>query len=313
MMREPPELPGVRHDYVDAGGLRTHVALAGPADAPPVLLVHGWPQNWWTWRHIIPTLARRFRIIAPDLRGHGWSEAPATGYEKEQLASDILAVLDALAIERVTWIGHDWGGWTGFLAALRAPERIERMLALCVLHPWIKPSARRLAVLLSYQGPISLPIVGPRVAESMVRALLQTGRGPDRLELEDVALFAEHIPPAVTVAMYRTFLAREIVPLARGRYASDTLEVPTTLILGRADAVTKGTASGPVEGQPQLHVELLDRVAHWVPEQRPQTIIDWASRVEPTAKAAVSEGFSAAGSASAASHPGGATDQASSG
>jgi pimeloyl-ACP methyl ester carboxylesterase len=280
-MGGPPELPGVLHNYVDAGGLRTHVALAGPADAPPVLLVHGWPQNWWTWRHVIPTLARRFRVIAPDLRGHGWSEAPAAGYEKEQLASDMLAVLDALAIERATWIGHDWGGWTGFLAALRAPERIERMLALCIPHPWTKRDPRLLAVLLSYQGPISLPIVGPRVAGQIVRALLQTGRGPDPLEPGDVALFAEHIPPAVTVAMYRTFLTREMVPVARGRYASAALEVPTTLILGGADAVTKGTASGPVKGQPQLRVEVLDRVAHWVPEQRPQAIIDWAEETDP--------------------------------
>jgi pimeloyl-ACP methyl ester carboxylesterase len=277
MMGEPPELPGVRHEYVDAGEFRTHVALAGPPDAPPVLLVHGWPQNWWIWRRIIPALAERFRVIAPDLRGHGWSEAPVTGYEKERLASDMLAVLDALAIERVTWIGHDWGGWTGFLAALRAPERIERMLALCIPHPWTKPSPRRLAVLLSYQGPISLPVVGPRVADSMVRAILQAGRGPDRLGSEDVELFAGRIPPAVTVAMYRTFLTRETVPLARGRYAHATLEVPTTLILGRDDPVTKGTPSGAVAGQPQLHVELLDRVAHWVPEQRPEAIIDWAS------------------------------------
>jgi pimeloyl-ACP methyl ester carboxylesterase len=289
MVGEPPELPGVRHDYVDAGELRTHVALAGPADAPPLLLVHGWPQSWWSWRHVIPTLAERFRVIAPDLRGHGWSEAPATGYEKEQLASDMLALLDALAIERATWVGHDWGGWTGFLAALRAPQRIERMLALCIPHPWVKPDPRRLAVLLSYQGPISLPIVGRRVAQPMIRTLLQAGRGGDRLRAEDVTLFAEHIPPAVTVAMYRTFLTREIVPLARGRYASAVLEVPTTLILGRADAVTKGTASGPVEGQPQLHVELLDRVAHWVPEQRPQAVIDWAQTSDSAATAVVSE------------------------
>jgi pimeloyl-ACP methyl ester carboxylesterase len=288
-MGEPPELPGVQHDYVNAGGLGTHVALAGPPDAPPVLLVHGWPQNWWTWRHVIPTLAQQFRVIAPDLRGHGWSEAPATGYEKEQLASDMLAVLDALAIERATWIGHDWGGWTGFLAALRARERIERLLALCTPHLWVKRDPRRLAVLLSYQGPISLPIVGPRVAGPMVRAVLQVGRGPARLEPGDAALFAEHIPPAVTVAMYRTFLAREVVPLARGRYASAVLEVPTTLILGRADAVTRGTASGPVDGQPQLQVEVLDGVAHWVPEQRPQAIIDWAQMTDSAVAAAVAQ------------------------
>jgi len=275
-MDEPPELPGVRHDYVDAGGLRTHVALAGPADAPPVLLVHGWPQNWWTWRNVIPALSERFRIIAPDLRGHGWSEAPATGYEKEQLASDLLALLDALAIERTTWIGHDWGGWAGFLAALRAPERIERMLTVCIPHPWVGRDPRGLAVLLSYQGPISLPFAGPRVADPMVRRILQVGRGPDRLEPRDVALFAEHIPPAVTVAMYRTFLTHELVPIARGRYAGEVLEVPTTLLLGRADAVTRGITAGPVDGQPRLHVELLDRVAHWVPEQRPRAIGDWA-------------------------------------
>jgi pimeloyl-ACP methyl ester carboxylesterase len=121
-MREPPELPGVQHKYVDAGGLRTHVALAGPGDAPPVLLVHGWPQNWWTWRHVIPTLAERFRVIAPDLRGHGWSEAPASGYEKEQLASDMLAVLDALALERATWIGHDWGDGLAFWRPCARPS-----------------------------------------------------------------------------------------------------------------------------------------------------------------------------------------------
>ncbi len=257
-----------------------HVALAGSDDAPPLLLVHGWPQHWWEWRHVIPTLAERFRVIAPDLRGFGWSEAPSGGYEKEQLASDVLALLDTLRIERVTWVGHDWGGWTGFLAALRAPDRFERMLALCIPHPWVGASLSRLAVLLSYQGPISLPFVGERVAEPMLRRILQVGRFGERLDAADVAMFAEHIPPAVTVAMYRTFLTRELLPIVKGRYARAQLQVPTTLILGRADAVTRGASSGPVAGQPQLRVELLDRVAHWVPEQRPQAIVEWAQAID---------------------------------
>ena len=276
MAGEPPELPGVAHERVDAGGLRMHVALAGAPDAPPLLLVHGWPQSWWAWRHAIPTLAESFRVIAPDLRGHGWTQAPAGGYEKEQLASDLLALLDALEIERVTWVGHDWGGWTGSLAALRAPARFERMLALCIPHLWTKPDLRQAAVVLSYQGPISLPLVGTRIADRMVRAILQAGRGPDRLSQSDVETFAQHIPPAVTVAMYRTFLTRELLPLARGRYAGAVLEVPTTLMLGRQDAVTRGIEPGPVAGQPHLRVELVDRMAHWLPEQRPQAIAEWA-------------------------------------
>jgi pimeloyl-ACP methyl ester carboxylesterase len=80
-----------------------------------------------------------------------------------------------------------------------------------------------------------------------------------------------------------------MVPLARGRYANAVLEVPTTLILGRADAVTKGTPAGPVTGQPQLHVEVLDGVAHWVPEQRPQAIIDWAQMPDSVSGAMASE------------------------
>jgi pimeloyl-ACP methyl ester carboxylesterase len=281
-MSEPPELPGVRHEYLDAQGVRTHVALAGPDDGPPVLLVHGWPQNWWVWRNVIPSLADRFRVIAPDLRGHGWSDAPEHGYEKEQLASDMLAVLDTLGIERATWVGHDWGGWSGFLAALREPQRFDRLLSLCVPHPWSDPNPLQLAAFLGYQGPISLPLIGRRVARPGSRALLQAGRGGDRLEPADVAAFADEIPPRVTVAMYRTNLTRELLPIARGRYEHEVLEVPTTLMVGAGDLITKGVAEGPVEGQPNLVVQRLAGVAHWVPEQRPQAVIDWVMSAPAT-------------------------------
>lgn len=207
-------------------------------------------------------------MIVPDLRGHGWTEAPEGGYEKEQLASDLLALLDALGVERVTWVGHDWGGWIGFLAAMLAPERFERMLALCIPHPWVSPDPRRLA-LLAYQGPISLPLIGGRVAGPMSGVILQTGREGDRLRTDEVKLFAGHIPGSVTVAMYRTFLTREMLPIARGRYAGRVLDVPTTLLIRADDAVTTGTRAGAVDGQRQLQVATLEGVGHWVPEQRP--------------------------------------------
>ena len=276
-MSDPPPLSGVTHEYVDAGGLRTHVALAGPLDAPPVLLVHGWPQNWWAWREVIPSLAESFRVIAPDLRGHGWSEAPASGYEKEQLASDLLALLDVLEIERATLIGHDWGGWAGLIAAVRAPERVERLLALGIPHLWTPAHPRRLA-LLAYQGPVSMPLLGRRIAVPMTRLILQVGRGSERLGQKDLGIFTEHIPPEVTVAMYRTFLTRELLPLARGRYAHAVLEVPSTLMIGGDDLVTRRIPPGPVDGQPELNVEVLKDVAHWLPEQRASEIVEWARR-----------------------------------
>jgi len=223
---------------------------------------------------VIPLLADGYRVIAPDLRGHGWTAAPVSGYEKEQLASDLLAVLDALGIAKATWVGHDWGGWTGFLAAMRAPERLQRLLALCIPHPWAAPDPRRLA-LLAYQGPISLPFLGERISTPMIRAILRAGRGGERLDPADNALFAAHIPPRVSVAMYRTFLTRELIPAARGRYAKEILQTPTTVLVGTKDLVTKGSPTGAVEGQPQLDVRAIEGVAHWIPEQRSQEIVDW--------------------------------------
>ena len=75
-----PQLPGVSHAFVTLStGLRMHVAESGRPDAPTVLLLHGFPQHWWEWREVIPPLAERYRVIAPDLRGSGWTDAPARG------------------------------------------------------------------------------------------------------------------------------------------------------------------------------------------------------------------------------------------
>src|SRR5262249_61563179 len=115
---EPPAVEGVVHRTVRARGLDFHVAEAGGGD-DVVLCLHGWPQHWYEWRHLLPALADRRRVLALDLRGFGWSEAPADGYEKENLADDVLAVLDELGLERVKLVGHDGGGCVGVLLCLR--------------------------------------------------------------------------------------------------------------------------------------------------------------------------------------------------
>src|SRR6059058_6686702 len=99
--QEFPAVEGVEvtHRYVDIGGLRMHVAEAGEGE--PLVMLHGWPQHWYLWRHQIPELSKRYRVICPDLRGFGWSDAPAGRYEKETLAADLIALLDALGLERV--------------------------------------------------------------------------------------------------------------------------------------------------------------------------------------------------------------------
>jgi pimeloyl-ACP methyl ester carboxylesterase len=85
-----PHVDGVTHRWLEARSIRFHVAEAGSGD-DPVLLLHGWPQHWYEWRYLMPALADRHRVLAPDLRGFGWSDAPRDGYLREEMARDVLA------------------------------------------------------------------------------------------------------------------------------------------------------------------------------------------------------------------------------
>src|ERR1700754_64659 len=160
-MAEPPQVDGVRHRYVETRGQRFHLAEAGEGD-DVVLCLHGWPQHWYEWRFLLPRLAAAgYRAVAMDLRGFGWSDAPPDGYEKENLADDVLAVLDAEGIDQVRLVGHDWGGWVGYLLCLRAPERFSRYLALNIPPPWVSvrmvfPESWRFL----YQLVIATPVLG---------------------------------------------------------------------------------------------------------------------------------------------------------
>src|SRR5271157_6121253 len=102
-----PSVAGMSHRTVDIGGLGLHVAEGG--EGPPVLLLHGWPQHWYVWRGVAPGLAADHRVICPDLRGFGWSDAPPGDYAKATLAGDIIGLLDAMELDRVDLIAHDWG------------------------------------------------------------------------------------------------------------------------------------------------------------------------------------------------------------
>ena len=134
-----PHLEGVSHRDVQARGVRFHVAEAGSGE--PVLLLHGWPQNWFCWRKLIPLLADERRLICPDLRGFGWSEAPVGAYDKQTLADDMVGLLDALELERVDLIAHDWGAWAGFLMCLEHGERFDHYLALNMITPWVSTTS----------------------------------------------------------------------------------------------------------------------------------------------------------------------------
>src|SRR3954471_5183685 len=118
-----PDVPGVAHSYPVVNGVRFHVAEAG--EGPPLVLLHGWPQHWWSWHRVIGPLSERHRVICPDIRGMGWSDLATRGYDLRTLSHGQLGLLDALGLERVCLVGHDWGFLIGYAACFAAPRRFE--------------------------------------------------------------------------------------------------------------------------------------------------------------------------------------------
>jgi pimeloyl-ACP methyl ester carboxylesterase len=120
-------------------GVTLNVALAGPEDAPPVILLHGFPESHRTWRGVAPLLEDSFRLIMPDQRGFAGSDRPADvgDYATETLVADIFALTETLSLERFALVGHDWGGAIAWPAALRNDPRLQKLAIVNAPHPLI--------------------------------------------------------------------------------------------------------------------------------------------------------------------------------
>jgi pimeloyl-ACP methyl ester carboxylesterase len=130
------DLEGVRHRYISVGGVRLHLAESGDDAAPAVLLLHGFPQHWYAWRDLFEPLGRARHVIAVDMRGFGWSDAPRRGYSTNDRVRDVIAVLDQLGIAVADVVGHDFGASVAARMALDHPERVGRAILISMLHPW---------------------------------------------------------------------------------------------------------------------------------------------------------------------------------
>lgn len=123
---------GFSSERVDVGEVSLHVRRAG--GGPAVVLVHGYPQHHVCWHLVAPRLAERFTVICPDLRGYGRSDKPhGADYSKRRMAADLVALLDALDVERSAFVGHDRGGRVAYRAALDHPKRVERLATLDIV------------------------------------------------------------------------------------------------------------------------------------------------------------------------------------
>ena len=241
-----PRVPGVTHRFVAARGTRFHVAEAGAGD--PVLLLHGTAQHWYAWRKVIPELAGEYRLFCLDLRGCGWSEGTRRGYSTGQQVQDVLAVMDALGLKRVRLVGHDSGGWLGFALCLHAPERFGGFVALNTTHPWPSQATLiRTAWRFWYTALWEYPGAGRVVLRrwpGFTRFLLRRWAGPpyqwdpDALEEFVRASRTRSGSRAIQQALWQ-FVLRDIPALVLHRHRRSRLAVPTLIMGGQKDPVSR--------------------------------------------------------------------------
>jgi pimeloyl-ACP methyl ester carboxylesterase len=194
-------------------------------------------------------------------------------------------VLDALGIDRVKLVGHDWGGWIGFLLCLKAPERFERYLALNILTPWVE---RRRALSQAwrfwYQWLILSPGVGYRLHRGggfVPRVLVGASIVKDVWDEATLRSFADNLAEPerarACVQMYRVFNLREVLPIARGRYARKRLTVPTRMLFGTGDAALRPELlAGYEKHTDDMQVELVPDCGHFIADEKPELVAERA-------------------------------------
>ena len=273
-----------------SSGITMNVALAVPKDAPPVILLHGFPESHRTWAKVAPLLADRFRLIMPDLRGFGESDRPqdVAAYSTDTLIADVLALADALGVDRFALVGHDWGGAVAWAAALRGNSRIERLAIVNSPHPAIfqrsiiAHDAQRAAS--QYIRAFRDPGMEARVEAMGFAAFFDKSFAPHvdlaSIPPEDRAQsIAEWSRPGALTAMFNWYRASQIIVPAIGEEAAlpdwvvrgvPKLTIPVQVIWGLDDkALLPIQLDGIGEVGDDVEVVPLDKVGHFAPWQAP--------------------------------------------
>jgi pimeloyl-ACP methyl ester carboxylesterase len=275
-----PHTSDTRHTV---NGITLHAVEAGPADGPLVILLHGFPEFWWGWRHQIGPLAEAgFRVLVPDQRGYNLSDKPEGrhAYALDILAQDVIGLADALGRRSVHLVGHDWGGLVAWWTASRHPERVAGLVAINAPHPDVVGSYMRAhptQMLRSlYAGFFQIP----RLPEAMLSAdryrtlkdsLLRSSR-PQTFSKEDLARYEEAwSQPRALTCMINWYRA---LPL-RPRLSGGRLSMPVLVLWGRGDRFLE---SGLVEASLALcddgRVRWFDDATHWVHLEEPKAVAD---------------------------------------
>jgi epoxide hydrolase 4 len=277
----PEVVDGVTESYADVNGVRLHYAEAG--SGPLVVLLHGFPAFWYSWRHQIPALAQAgYHVVAPDMRGYNLSSKPRgwRAYDAESLAGDIAGLIRHFGVEHAYVAGHDWGAAVAYFTAMEHPEVVKRLAILNVPHPQRMLASFRTRRQLRkswYMFFFQLPVIPERLLAARDFAAARRAlrvESPHAFSDAEVERYVEAwLQPGALTAMinyYRAALRRSPrSAVARMR----RIDAPVLVIWGERDSVLGSELAEPAQRWvPDVRVERLPSASHWVQNDAPEQV-----------------------------------------
>jgi pimeloyl-ACP methyl ester carboxylesterase len=279
--------PTIRHGYAQVGDVRLHYAECGAGDRLVVLL-HGFPECWYSWRKQLPVLGERYRVVAPDMRGYNLSEKPGRveDYRMSRLVDDVTGLIRHFGASEAAVVGHDWGAAVAWAVAQYYPDYVWKLASLQVPPPaaW----ARNLTLKQLLRSWYMLFFQLPSIPEWFIRrddfaGLAKTFRAtsrPGTFSDEDVEVYksAMRQPGALTAAInyYRANLRSFLPRGSRGREVKrpERVRVPTLFVYGERDfAIAPETVEGVRDYVDAPYTELRLRLSnHWVQQESPAEV-----------------------------------------
>jgi pimeloyl-ACP methyl ester carboxylesterase len=279
------------HHMASVNGIQMHYVIGGKGD--PVVLLHGWPETWHAWRHIMPALAKNYTVVVPDLRGLGDSSKPVTGYDGKTTAEDIYQLVSQLGFKQIFLIGHDIGAQTAYSYAAIHPNNVSKLVVMELTFPGYipppSPSGTGRWWVSFHQTPdIPEVLVQGKEQEYLTWFYKELAYNPSAITHADIYEFVSHYtaPGGMRAGFeyYRSFPqdAKDNIELA----ATAKLTMPVLVLAGDIIPALGGDVPGSMTLNSIQALGLATNVqsiivpysGHWIPEEQPDFLLDQLSK-----------------------------------
>ncbi|MEO0532794.1 MAG: alpha/beta hydrolase [Cyanobacteria bacterium P01_A01_bin.123] len=273
-----------QHRFVETNRIRLHCITQGEGEL--VILLHGFLEFWYSWRYQIPSLANRFKVVVPDLRGYNDSDKPRGGYDLDTLSQDIYGLIRGLGYQKAHIVGHDWGGTIAWHLAHSLPQSLNRLAILNAPHPQRfrrellsnLDQFRRSWYLLALQIP-ELPewLLQQNLGSFLTNLFQQQCVRKGAFSSENTALYQAALqkPGALTAAVrhYRQFLSPQSWLSYLGKI-TNPIDVPTLVLWGEEDTLLSHSLLEGTERfvSAPFQIKRVPDCGHWIQQEVPQTV-----------------------------------------